>query len=188
MRKIIPLQRDDIATIYPNMLKDFPDNERKPQKMIEGSIESGFMEGYGYYEGEKLLAYALFVCDGDARLFDYLAVTAGMRDQGIGSSFLRELSQKLQHASIVIGEVENPDYCQDPMEREIMEKRIAFYNRNGLRDTGASGLVYGVEYRFIELPVAKEHTANEAQAQMEHFYRIYWPEDEKYYKFVQMHN
>lgn len=65
------LKADDIARIYPYMVLDFPDNERKPQKMIEDSFESGFMEGYALCQEEdvsvtdgsgirgELLAYAL---------------------------------------------------------------------------------------------------------------------------------
>lgn len=193
------LKVDDIARIYPYMVTDFPDNERKPQKMIEDSIESGFMEGYALCQEEdvsvtdgsgirgELLAYALFVKLGDVLLFDYLAVLPDYRESGLGSIFLEELRKYLTGYECVIGEVENPDYCTDPEEKKVMERRIRFYLKNGVRDTGASGQVYTVEYRFFELIGRKKHSPEEAMERIARFYHTYWPRQEDYDKHVVMH-
>ncbi len=189
MHNIKKLTKEDLASIYPYMEQDFPDNERKPLRMIEESFDSGFMNGYGLYseKDDSLLSYALFVCIGDVYLFDYLAVLEEYRDQGIGSIFLKMLRKELMHLECVIGEVENPDYCTDPAEKAVMERRLEFYRRNGVRDTGASGCVYGVEYRFVELSDVGEHTAEEAKERIGRFYHTYWPKDEDLVKFVQWH-
>ncbi len=183
----------DLDLIYPYMEKDFPANELKPFSMIQKSFETGFMEGYGFYQQtedgtEALLAYALFVSIENMMLFDYLAVVPEYRNSGVGSKFLAQLQEKLKGKDCIIGEVENPDYCEDETEKHTMQRRIAFYKRNGVRDTGVSGCVYGAEYRFFELEGFEEHTPEEALTIMERFYRVYWPSDENFHKYVQFHN
>ncbi len=185
--RIQNLYRKDLDEIYPLMEVDFPANELKPRGMIEKSLDSGFMEGYGLFRGETLLAYAFFVKIGEVLLFDYFAVLPEYRESGIGSDFLRLLRELLSSYECVIGEVENPEYSEDAEEREIMERRIRFYQRNGVRDTGASGRVYGVEYRFFEMEGNRIHTREEAFDRINLFYRTYWPNEEDYRKNVTMH-
>ncbi len=181
------LEKKDLEVIYPLMEIDFPANELKPRGMIEKSLDSGFMEGYGFYRGEMLLAYAFFVKIEDVLLFDYLAVLPEYRESGVGSEFLQMLREALQSYECVIGEVENPDYCEDSKERSGMERRIRFYNRNGVRDTGASGRVYGVEYRFFEIEGNRIHSPEEAVERINRFYRTYWPDEDNYRKYVKIH-
>ncbi len=181
------LTKADLEQIYPYMEQDFPANELKPKKMIRDSLDSGFMEGYGYYKKDQLLAYSMFVKLDQVLLFDYLAVLPGFRSKGIGSAFLSGLKKQLFSYECVMLEVENPDFCQDGAECEIMNRRIHFYEKNGILDTGASGCVYGVEYRFLELLGKRIYSPVEGMERMNRFYRTYWPKDEDYHRFVQMH-
>lgn len=190
-RMIRKLMKEDLREIYLHMEQDFPANERKPLRLIEESFDTGFMEGYGFFRTEQetsvLLAYALFVSIRDVLLFDYYAVIPECREKGVGSYFLNELKEKLADKECVIGEVENPDYCEDPDERRVMERRIDFYLRNGLRDTGASGKVYGVEYRFLEMELGGTHSKEEAEERIGRFYHAYWKDEEEFRKYVTLH-
>ncbi len=187
MLDIRKLNKEDLLIVYPYMEEDFPDNERKSLKMIQDGFDTGFMEGYGLYEEDKLMAYALFVCYEDMRLFDYLAVVKEQRDTGIGSKFLSLLQDVYQDRPCVIGEVENPDYCDDEEEKLTMNRRIDFYLRNGFHDTGATGCVYGVEYKFLEMGIPSQHDSSQARQIMSQFYHCYWPLESNYQKYVQMH-
>lgn len=189
------LTAEDVKRIYPLMQQDFPDNERKSLRMMLEMFAAGTMCGYGWFDGEggreaagreSLEAYAFFVVLGRLCLFDYLAVTADHRGKGAGSAFFRALQSEWRQrgVSCVVGEVENPDYAQEDEERAVRERRISFYKRLGVLDTGVTGCVYGAEYRFLEVPVNGPHTTEEIREIMETFYRFYWPKEADYRQHV----
>ncbi len=194
------LTTEDVKRIYPRMMQDFPDNERKSLKMMLDMFAAGTMCGFGWFDGEggketaqreasqreAPAAYAFFVVLGRNCLFDYLAVASDRRGEGVGSAFFEALRSKWRERGIscVVGEVENPDYAQDEAERAVRERRIAFYRRLGVVDTGVTGCVYGAEYRFLEVPVGVPHTAEEIREIMRSFYRFYWPKEEDYRRHV----
>ena len=56
------LNRDQIRFVYQEyMQKDFPDNERKPLKIIEKAVMKQTYECFGLFEGEEICGYAFFV-------------------------------------------------------------------------------------------------------------------------------
>ncbi|MBQ1922882.1 MAG: GNAT family N-acetyltransferase [Lachnospiraceae bacterium] len=178
MRKL-PL--DEMREIYDlRMREDFPDNERRPFSGIAVLYEKGEYEGWGLCEGKDLLAYAFLVKEiwqgKPCCLVDYIAVDRDRRGEGIGTCLLKELKKALAGADCVIGEVENPDYARTPEEKAEMERRLRFYLRNGLRDTGACEWLYHVEYRLLELPLSGEHTRDEIFDIAEYFYRRMLPD------------
>ena len=154
--------RAEIGRIYRRyMKKDFPANELKPLAMIYRALEQGAYACFALYSGEALLGYAFFYLlrrgAGALYLFDYFAVVPGRRDEGLGSSFLRLLSDALRGADCVVGEVEDPETAADAESRLTRERRLRFYLRNGVLDTGVRSRVYGVDYRVLELPTAGAH-------------------------------
>lgn len=44
-----------------HMMYDFPDNERKPFSSIEGMARKGWYRCLGFYEEERLAAYAFWI-------------------------------------------------------------------------------------------------------------------------------
>ncbi len=94
MPKIEELSLEDLKQIYKKYMRDdFPLMELRPWFSIERAWERGGYEAYGYYEDDKLLAYASFYTCRDSAcvLFDYLAVIPELRGRGIGTEFLGEL-------------------------------------------------------------------------------------------------
>ena len=57
----------------------------------------------------------------------------------------------------MVGEVEDPETAADAESRLTRERRLRFYLRNGVLDTGVCSRVYGVDYRVLELPTAGAH-------------------------------
>jgi hypothetical protein len=154
-----------IEALYRNRLKrDFARNERKPLAAIRRMWDGDAYDCYGLFSAEALLGYAFFVRIGRNYLFDYLAIEAGRRDEGLGSVFLRQLAACLTEADCVVGEVEDPDKAETPEERALRERRLAFYVRAGYRRTALASRVFGADYRILEVPVGRDHSAEELLA------------------------
>ena len=165
-----------VAQRYKSRLqKDFDRSELKPLSSIRRAWDRDAYDCYGLFRGEEILGYAFFVRIGGNLLFDYLAIEAGHRDEGLGSIFLRQLSACLAGADCVVGEVEDPDEAEDEQTRALRERRLQFYLRNGCRQTGLRSFVFGVHYRILEVPVAREHTADELRAVYTEIYQTLLP-------------
>ena len=80
----------DLAGWYARELSEaFPENERKPLADMVSEMERGCYEPLGLYEGQALLGYATLwsreAFPGYV-LLDYLGVTAGRRNGGLGAA------------------------------------------------------------------------------------------------------
>ena len=139
------------------MRKDFPPDELKPLGMIEKALASGGYLCLGAVEAGEILAYAFFVLLGQTALVDYLAVRENLRDRGIGTRFLRKLMvEQLTDFDCVLLEVDDPAAAPNAAERAHRLRRLRFYLGCGLRETGVSATVWGVEYRILALPVGED--------------------------------
>ena len=142
------------ALYFHQMPMDFPAEEIKPLAMIEQSFALGQYHGYICRQGDKTLAYALFVGMGKHALFDYYAVRQDLRGQGLGSAFIQALIDgPLQSKDVVLLEVEDPDCATTPQDKNKRERRLYFYLRNRLSDTGVRSIVNHVPYRVLSLPM-----------------------------------
>jgi len=190
--KIKRLDIEQIRQVYLEyMVKDFPDDELKPLKMIEQSYAEGIYESYGLFEKEILCGYAYFVKVAAEHgksdyIFDFFAIREDLRDKGYGTLFLGLLKNCFTDANSMLGEVENPDYAEDEEEKKVRLRRLDFYLRNGIVDTGVTVQLFGVEYRVLEVPLTRSHEADEVREIYGRIYRTILP-DEMYVKRVWMH-
>lgn len=155
------------------MMRDFPDNERKPFSSIEQMTQAGHYRCLGFYEGEKLAAYA-FLCDGEKgefSLLDYFAVEASLRGQGYGQRAMALLREYCGDCSGLIVESEDPAYAGTQKDRDIRLRRISFYKKCGLRLTGAHGWIYGVDYSLLYAACVREAEDGEIAAALRGIYR-----------------
>ena len=175
--KIEVLTLPEIRDVYHHQLKhDFPVNERKPLRRIEASLKKGQYICYGMKNGADILAYAFFVVIENQYLFDYFAVRKDLRGTGIGSSFLKELfDNQLKNASCVLLEVDDPAAADSAEEKAVRDRRISFYLKNNLRDTGAKANTFGVDFLILELPAGHPHSAEEAGQIYDLIYRSILP-------------
>ena len=177
------LTQEQVKTIYNNhMVNDFPASELKPLSMILKGMEKKIFECLGYVDEEsgEILAYAVFVKNGNDYLFDYLAVISDSRNSGIGSSFLKQIAEHYKHADSVIGEVEDPVFAKDDKEKNLQERRIGFYKRNGYIDTNVRVKLFGVDFKVFEMNLGRKHSEEEIkQLHKSHYKKIlpiflYW--------------
>ena len=167
----------DIARVYrEHMTRDFAPDERRPLSWLWRSWIRGEYEGWGLYEGEAFLGYALFVRLGDWRLFDYFAIVPEHRCEGRGTQFLRLLAEKMKDARAVIGEVEDPDRAETREDRLLRQRRLRFYTDEGYVDTGITSQVFGVDYRILRVPGGGPVTDAEIRDAYRRIYRTLFSE------------
>ena len=168
----------EIEQLYRTRLKkDFPRDELKPLASMRRSWKNNAYECYGLFDDSgAVLGYAFFVRRDRDYLFDYFAIAEEHRNEGLGSLFLRQLSECVSDADCVVGEVENPDTAEDEETRALRDRRLRFYLRSGYRDTGLTSTVFGVHYRILEIPGTAEHTADELRTAYTELYRSTLPE------------
>lgn len=84
------LDREEIY--FFDMLRQFPDSERRTWSNIAALLEQGGNAGYGLFEQDTLRAYGLtaFVPGENDLLLDYLAVPDIWKGWGYGSMFLNK--------------------------------------------------------------------------------------------------
>jgi len=175
-REVVLLTVAEAKVIYDTyMVKDFPESERKPFKMIEKGMNEGTYLFFGYREEGQYICYAILVKTDDDYLFDYLATIEGKRNGGIGAEFLKKVSEYVGKCDSIIGEVEDPDYAKTEEERSLQERRYRFYLRNGVIDTGLRIKLFGVDFRVLEVDLGYAHTKEEAKALYKKHYKALLP-------------
>ncbi|MCR5753312.1 MAG: GNAT family N-acetyltransferase [Acetatifactor sp.] len=181
MMEIRLLDLEQIRKVYKEyMVKDFPDDELKPLKMIEKSYEEGMYESYGLFEENNLCGYAYFVKianenDRNDYIFDFFAVREDLRDKGYGTCFLELLKKRFANAGSMLGEVENPDSAADETEKKTRLRRLDFYLRNGIVDTEVEVTLFGVDYKVLEVPLVTRHSVEEVKRIYRRIYRTILP-------------
>ncbi len=159
MPEIRELDLSALKAVYREFLqKDFPRQERRPLRAMQSAIKKEKYKAYGYYEGPRLMAYATFYfCGGHPfALLDYYAVVSGLRGQGIGSAFLRDLLPLVPVKGGILIEAESPSSAKKEEERRTRQRRVAFYEKNGARQTGINCRLFGVDYNILWYPGHEE--------------------------------
>lgn len=171
------LDIEEMRRLYvPCLKRDFPPEELMPWKWMEPLIREGYQRSVGFYDGEGLAAYALFITGGReprTALLNYFAVDPGRRGQGVGSKCLKLMRGELAGRNCrIIFEVEDPDSAPD---REAAKRRIDFYLKGGARATGVGSLLFGVEYKIMVLEAQDEREPigdEELKEELEALYHI----------------
>ncbi len=177
MEKLTP---EEVRRIYrERMVQDFPEAEIKELWIIERAMERKIYECYGVREEKEILAYAFFILDAWAGkktcLLDYLAVHRDRRGTGVGSFCLGQCPEILEGADMLLVEVDNPEFAADAAERAVMERRMRFYESNGLRDTGVRVCLFSVEFVVLEMPQFGIHGKEAVGRAYEHLYASILP-------------
>lgn len=156
-----PLDLREAKAVYiGHAHQDFPQNELKSFSMIEDLWNKGFYRGYGFYEHtdkEILRGYAFTMADSDVHmlLVDYFAICEEARGKGYGGEALALLKENCTDWDGIIFEVEDDESAESEEEKVLRQKRIAFYEKNGVEMTNDRSFAFGVDYKLMVLPVAK---------------------------------
>ena len=158
---------EQLRAVYENDLTEaFPAAELKPLRNIWALWEAGRYEPWCLFDGEAVLGVCfLWQVEPGWALLDYLCVTAGRRNGGMGGLLLEKLRQ-IRPDCVILGEVEAPEAAPDPA---MARRRLGFYRRNHARVAGYDAEAFGVHYKTIYWsgePIADE-------ALMHHHAEIY---------------
>jgi hypothetical protein len=170
----------EVTDVYQSHLKqDFPDNERKPLFVIHSLMKRNLYQCFGLFDDPEtsLVAYA-FLCQGNhsrSLILDYFTTIAGERDKGFGSLLLKLLREALPDIAGIIAEVERIEMGQDALEKQLRKRRIDFYLRNGFYMTHVRGLIFGVHFDIVYLPIQQPAENAFVLKELEDIYRTMLP-------------
>ena len=173
---------EQLRTVYDRDLKEaFPPEELKALRSIEQIWAEGWYRPWCLFDGDSIVGEAfLWLRHPGWALLDYLCVSAGSRNSGLGSALLQKL-REAEADTVIFGESEAPEGAPDP---ELAERRLGFYARNGLRTAGYDTEMFGVHYKTLYLAAGE---VNEAELMREHrfVYENTFAAD-KFHKYVRI--
>lgn len=173
------LTTEQVADIYHNHMKqDFPPAEVKPLMLIQQLIKKGVYQPYGWYdEAGNLAAYSFFVKaeGGTVLLMDYFAVCRQYRNSGYGSQCLALMKTLWKGIGGILAEVEDPAKSSSAEEAHTRTRRVAFYQRNGMRPTAVHSVLFGVPYILHYLPVEADCADKALYEELDAIYHTLFP-------------
>lgn len=158
MRILTESERFDFYYSY--LINDFHKNEIKPFNIMERLVKQGKYICYGFFDDKIPLGYAYFIKSKCNKYFllDYFAVLTAYRSIGLGSKFINEINNKfMEDSSVLIAEIENPDYINDEKNKEDSIRRINFYLRNGFRQSNILSQAFSCEYIIFTLSTEEQN-------------------------------
>lgn len=177
-----PMQRDEAGAVYAKHgHRDFPPDELKPFSLIGKLMDSGCYECCGFYdkENDDLCAYAFMMADADTNmlLLDYFAVCEEVRQKGYGSAAIELLKEDFTKWDGMIFEAEDDDAADTESEKRVRQRRIAFYEKNGVVMTGQKSSAFGVDFKLMVMNLGNVATENNVGYFLEGIYRKMLPEN-----------
>lgn len=169
-----------LQAIYASDLRpSFPPSELKPLAAMERMWEQGSYLPLCLFDGEEILGECfLWLGHEGWALLDYLCISSGRRNSGLGSMVLAKMREYLPN-TVILAESEAPVYAPDPA---MAARRLGFYDRNGFRLAGYDSDIFSVRYKTLYL--AGHEIADEVLAQEHAFvYRNTFP-PEKFSQYV----
>lgn len=169
-----PASAAELRIFYRWMEEQFHAGELKPLAQLERLMAQGRYAARGLWDGDALIAYALFGIAGDGRtmLLDYFAVLPQYQDAGWGSRFLSAL--RAEGGGAILLEVEDPRRAPDAAEAETCRRRIRFYERNGCRHTPVELNLFGFDYVIMALERGEPIADADVRRALEDVYRDFF--------------
>lgn len=146
------LDEAGLRAMYPWIEEAFPDDERRPLRMMLSLMRRGLYEAIALYDEETPVGGALCILPRASRavLVDYLVVEPPQRGRGLGSALLALLrTHYAGRADALLIESEHPDRAPDPA---MARRRFLFYGRAGAVPLDFRVLLFGVDYAIFALP------------------------------------
>lgn len=149
------LKPETPENLYEQLKKDFHASEIKSIDTFKRLVAQGYYRIYFFYDNDEFVGYACLAGEfvqGGCVLLDYFATTQSKRSMGYGTKMLKNLkSYAYDFGFSLVAESERPIFAKSPCERKQMERRIAFYKRNGALPTLVSSTVTVDKYMVLLL-------------------------------------
>ncbi len=111
----------------------FPENEQMPMLFLRiMALRRGF-KFQAYYDGDTFCGFTYTIENRDMVFVLYLAVNDRIRSRGYGTAILQALRSRSGGKAVALN-VEPPD--ERAANREQRVRRLKFYSRNGIDETG----------------------------------------------------
>lgn len=136
----------------------FPEEEKKTEEMLDGLVKQGMLEILAIVDNEgagRFVGLAINMTEPSGKapegeketaILDYFAISPDVRGSGYGSKAL-ELLLKRFSGKTYIFEVEMRDEtASNALERQ---RRVAFYLRGGLKETGLLVHAYDTDFEIL---------------------------------------
>lgn len=151
--------------LYDRMEQDFPAIERPPREALRALLRRGSTQAWVMVDAqEEACGYAWCGVAGRAVLVTHLAVHQGMRGHGIGTALLTLLAAQYAEMDRLIVEVERPCDGRILHERQVRERRIAYYERSGfLCYRALAYTIWHVPMHLMVKPLGTASMPTEAQ-------------------------
>lgn len=124
----------------------FPEEEKKPQALMEELAGQGKMELLAAVEDGEFIGLAMNMMHGNTALLDYLAIAPDHRCGGYGSRTVQALLERFQNKKYIF-EIEMQD--ENAANAQDRKRRKSFYLRNGLKETGLFANVYHTDFEIL---------------------------------------
>lgn len=124
----------------------FPKIERFPSWMLRFASHFKGVHSVAFYEDDVLCGFSYFLENEDTVFILFLAVDPQIRSKGVGSGIIAWIKNACPGKTIFL-DVEKPDERADNNEQRL--KRIEFYRRNGILDTGNCFTYDDVTYEIL---------------------------------------
>ena len=150
MFKIVKITKDncdnkELKELYES---SFPIEERMPYEKFFLPFDSIELDFRAYYDGDTFIGFFIAYRMKKYSYAAFLAVTEKLRGRGYGLKIVLDILEKSKTDIPLLGEVESPEQ-KDAPNLEIRKRRLAFYLRNGVVDTGIHLTHNGVEYIIV---------------------------------------
>ena len=136
----------DWAKIFFLYREAFPENERKPLRIIAAMQKKGRSDVWCFEKDGHFAGFASTVNANGLVMIDYLAVCRARRGQGIGSAALDVLKQMYADTGIFV-EIESVYEDADNVPERLRRKK--FYTEKGLVGMNVMADVFGVKMELL---------------------------------------
>lgn len=145
-KKITSKDKDDkeLAALYHEA---FPEAEQLPWPDLMRLTDEMPLDFTAYYDGGVFVGFTIVYSHKWYNWFWYFAVSGKLRGKGFGQRILRQLIDRYHDRTIIL-DMETPDQA-DAENKEQRLRRLAFYERNGFRDTHTHRTYAGIEYTIM---------------------------------------
>lgn len=152
--------------IYDDYCVIFPEEERKPLKLIETACLRGYMKIIKIVHDKELVGFMILnkIKENGYAVLDYFAILPQYQGRGFGTISLKDLLEQEKDSAGIFIEIEKIGLGKDETENKLRENRKQFYERLGFHKLDFDLLLFDVvymPYMFSNLVIHQDIVINE---------------------------